>query len=168
MQVGAFRDSGNAERLRDRLSVSYTPIVIQQYDVADGTFYRVRVGKISGESAAQEFAEQLRAKEGFSPMVLRLDEVPAPEGTDGRELPVLQDWREERFRAKLVWTKATFFAFEDISPQAPTHILMCPRKHFASLHEANPEDRRCWANCRWWLQDCEGTRAVGGLSHGVQ
>jgi len=80
VQVGAFRDRGNAERLRDRLSASYAPIFIRQYDAADGTFYRVRVGKISGESAAQDFAEQLRAKEGFSPMVLRLDEVPAPGG----------------------------------------------------------------------------------------
>ncbi|HKI10852.1 MAG TPA: septal ring lytic transglycosylase RlpA family protein [Candidatus Acidoferrum sp.] len=80
VQVGAFRDRGNAERLRDRLNASYTPIFIQQYDAADGTFYRVRVGKISGESAAQDFAEQLRAKEGFSPMVLRLDELPPSGG----------------------------------------------------------------------------------------
>ena len=77
VQVGAFRDRGNAERLRDRLNASYTPIFIQQYDSADGTFYRVRVGKISGEGAAQDFAEQLRAKEGFTTMVLRLDELPS-------------------------------------------------------------------------------------------
>lgn len=77
VQVGAFRDRGNAERLRDRLNASYTPIFIQPYDSADGTFYRVRVGKISGESAAQDFAEQLRAKEGFTTMVLRLDEPPS-------------------------------------------------------------------------------------------
>ena len=80
VQVGAFRDRGNAERLRDRLSASYTPIFIQQYDAADGTFYRVRVGRISGERAAQDFAEQLRAKEGFTPMVLRLDELPPTGG----------------------------------------------------------------------------------------
>ncbi len=80
VQVGAFRDRGNAERLRDRLNASYTPIYIQQYDAADGAFYRVRVGKISGERAAQDFAEQLRAKEGFSPMVLRLDELPPTGG----------------------------------------------------------------------------------------
>jgi len=80
VQVGAFRDRGNAERLRDRLSASYAPIYIQQYDAPDGTFYRVRVGKISGESAAQDFAEQLRAKVGFSPMVLRLDELPPSGG----------------------------------------------------------------------------------------
>ncbi len=74
VQVGAFRDRSNAERLRDRLSSSYTPIFIQQYDSPDGTFYRVRVGKISGEEAAHGFGEQLRAKEGFTPFVVRLDE----------------------------------------------------------------------------------------------
>ena len=74
VQVGAFRDRANAERLRERLNASYTPIFIQQYDSPDGIFYRVRVGKISGEDAAQQFGEQLRDREGFTPMVLRLDE----------------------------------------------------------------------------------------------
>jgi len=74
VQVGAFRDRANAERLRDRLSASYSPIFIQQYDSPDGVFYRVRAGKISGEDAARQFGEQLRDREGFTPMVLRLDE----------------------------------------------------------------------------------------------
>jgi peptidoglycan lytic transglycosylase len=74
VQVGAFRDRDNAERLRERLNVSYSPIFIQQYDSPDGVFYRVRVGKISGQDAAQQFGEQLRDREGFTPMVLRLDE----------------------------------------------------------------------------------------------
>jgi rare lipoprotein A len=74
VQVGAFRDRGNADRLRDRLSASYSPIFIQQYDSPDGAFYRVRVGRISGQEAAQDFGEKLRNTEGFSPMVIRLDE----------------------------------------------------------------------------------------------
>lgn len=74
VQVGAFRDRGNAERLRERLSVSYSPIFIQQYDSSEGAFYRVRVGRISGQQAAQDFGEKLRNSEGFSPMVIRLDE----------------------------------------------------------------------------------------------
>jgi len=74
VQVGAFRDRGNADRLRDRLNVSHSPIFIQPYDAPEGTFYRVRVGRISGENAAQQFAEQLRSREGFSPFVVRLDE----------------------------------------------------------------------------------------------
>jgi rare lipoprotein A len=74
VQVGAFRDVANAERLRDRLSTSYSPIFIQQYDSPDGKFYRVRVGKISGEDAAKLYGEQLRTREGFTPQVVRLDE----------------------------------------------------------------------------------------------
>jgi rare lipoprotein A len=75
VQVGAFRDRANAERLRDRLSLTYAPIFIQQYDSPDGTFYRLRVGRISGEEAANELAGQLRAKEGFTTLVFRLDEI---------------------------------------------------------------------------------------------
>lgn len=43
--------------------------------------------------------------------------------------------------AKMVYEDADIFAFEDISPQAPTHILLCPRKHFSSLDDATPEDQ---------------------------
>ena len=79
VQVGAFRDQGNAQRLRDRLNLAYSPIFIQQYDSPDGTFYRVRVGKVSGEDAARQFGEQLRNREGVTPIVVRLDET-APAG----------------------------------------------------------------------------------------
>ncbi len=74
VQVGAFRDRGNAERLRERLNTSYSPIFIQEYDSPDGVFYRVRIGRISGEEAARQFGEQLRARESFTPFVTRLDE----------------------------------------------------------------------------------------------
>jgi histidine triad (HIT) family protein len=43
--------------------------------------------------------------------------------------------------AKLVYEDADVFAFEDINAQAPTHILICPRKHFAALHDAGEEDQ---------------------------
>ena len=79
VQVGAFKDRGNADRLRGRLGLAYSPIYIQQYDSPEGIFYRVRVGKISGEPAAQEFGEKLRNTEGFTPFVVRLDEN-APSG----------------------------------------------------------------------------------------
>ena len=73
VQVGAFRDPNNAQRLRDRLNLSYSPIFIQQYDSPEGTYYRVRVGKISGEDAARQLGEKLRDQEGFTPFVVRLD-----------------------------------------------------------------------------------------------
>jgi rare lipoprotein A len=80
VQVGAFRERGNAERLRDRLNLSYSPIFIRPYDSPEGLFYRVRVGKISGEDAARQFGEQLHSREGFTPFVTRLDEsTPAGE-----------------------------------------------------------------------------------------
>jgi rare lipoprotein A len=79
VQIGAFRDRANAERLRTRLGVTYSPILIQQFDAPNGSFYRVRVGKVSGEDAAQQLGEQLRDREGVTPMIFRLDPG-APEG----------------------------------------------------------------------------------------
>jgi rare lipoprotein A len=74
VQVGAFRERGNAERLRERLNAEYSPIFIQPYDSPDGLFYRVRVGKVPGEDAAQHFGEKLRTREGIKPIVVRLDD----------------------------------------------------------------------------------------------
>ena len=74
VQVGAFRERANAEHLRDRLSVSYSPIYVQPYDSPDGIFYRVHVGRVSGEDAARQLSEQLRDREGFTPLVTRLDD----------------------------------------------------------------------------------------------
>lgn len=76
VQVGAFKERDNAERLRARLNDLYPPSMIQQVDLDDGTFYRVRVGKVSGEQAAQKFADELRAHEGFHTLVIRLDDQP--------------------------------------------------------------------------------------------
>jgi histidine triad (HIT) family protein len=42
--------------------------------------------------------------------------------------------------SKLVYEDADIFAFDDISPQAPSHVLICPRKHLLSLTEATAED----------------------------
>jgi peptidoglycan lytic transglycosylase len=81
VQVGAFKDRGNAERLKERLSGSYSPIFIQDVKLEEGNFYRVRVGRVSGEQQAQRLGDELRAKEGFSPMVLRLDEPNSGEST---------------------------------------------------------------------------------------
>jgi len=74
VQVGAFKEKENAERLRARLNDLYPPATIQQVAFDERTFYRVRAGKISGEQAAQKFADELRSKEGFRTMVIRLDD----------------------------------------------------------------------------------------------
>jgi rare lipoprotein A len=79
VQVGAFKDKDNADRLRARLNEQYPPATIQQVVTDEGTFYRVRAGKISGEQNAQKFADELKTREGFHTMVIRLDDPP-PEG----------------------------------------------------------------------------------------
>jgi histidine triad (HIT) family protein len=38
--------------------------------------------------------------------------------------------------AKIVYEDEKCLAFEDIKPQAPVHILLIPKTHFASLNEA--------------------------------
>src|SRR6202162_3251577 len=38
-------------------------------------------------------------------------------------------------------------AFEDISPKAPTHVLIIPKKHFAGLNEAQAEDAEVIGRC---------------------
>lgn len=47
----------------------------------------------------------------------------------------------KKIPSKVVYEDEDVFAFEDIGPQAPTHVLIVPRKHFASLDQATPEDQ---------------------------
>jgi histidine triad (HIT) family protein len=44
--------------------------------------------------------------------------------------------------AKMAYEDPEIFAFEDIGPQAPTHLLICPRKHVASLEDAAEDDEK--------------------------
>lgn len=43
--------------------------------------------------------------------------------------------------SKIVYEDKDILAFKDINPQAPTHILIIPREHFASLN-AIPEEKK--------------------------
>jgi rare lipoprotein A len=73
VQIGAFRERANAERLRDRLSASYSPVAIQSFESSNGSYYRVHVGKVSGEDAAKRLGEQLHQREGVKPLIFRVD-----------------------------------------------------------------------------------------------
>jgi rare lipoprotein A len=81
VQIGAFHDRANAERLRDRLSSSYSPVAIQSFESPTGSYYRVHVGKVSGEDAAKKLGEQLHQREGVKPLIFRVD-TSAPGGGD--------------------------------------------------------------------------------------
>ena len=47
---------------------------------------------------------------------------------------------KKQIPSKIVYEDDEIFAFEDVSPQAPSHVLICPRKHLASLTDASAED----------------------------
>ncbi|MDE0789712.1 MAG: histidine triad nucleotide-binding protein [Woeseiaceae bacterium] len=43
--------------------------------------------------------------------------------------------------ADIVYESATTIAFRDINPQAPTHVLIIPRKHIATINDITSEDQ---------------------------
>jgi histidine triad (HIT) family protein len=47
----------------------------------------------------------------------------------GREIP-----------GSIVYEDERVLAFNDINPQAPTHVLLVPKRHIASLNELTPDD----------------------------
>jgi histidine triad (HIT) family protein len=42
--------------------------------------------------------------------------------------------------ARLAWQDEEIVAFHDLNPQAPTHVLLIPRRHIATLLEAGDDD----------------------------
>ncbi len=43
--------------------------------------------------------------------------------------------------ADIIHETETTVAFRDINPQAPTHVLIIPRKHIATINDIDDEDR---------------------------
>ena len=73
VQVGAFQQRRNADRLRADLS-PYYPVFVQDYNAPAGRLYRVRVGRLATQQAAERFAAQLARERGFhNTFVVRLD-----------------------------------------------------------------------------------------------
>lgn len=49
--------------------------------------------------------------------------------------------------SKKVYEDEYTYAFEDISPKAPTHVLIIPRQHLAGLKEAAQADAEIVGRC---------------------
>jgi histidine triad (HIT) family protein len=49
---------------------------------------------------------------------------------------------------KKVYEDEKTFAFHDTNPQAPTHVLIVPKKHIVGLKEASPEDAEIIGYCQ--------------------
>ncbi len=75
VQVGAFTQQENAERLRTRLAARYMPILIEEQNLPSGHFFRVRVGRVPSQDAAQRLAAQIAEESGLQTFVVRLDET---------------------------------------------------------------------------------------------
>jgi histidine triad (HIT) family protein len=50
--------------------------------------------------------------------------------------------------SKKVYEDERVFAFEDIHPQAPVHVLVIPKKHIEGLREAGDEDAELVGRCQ--------------------
>jgi rare lipoprotein A len=74
VQVGAFADRVNADKLRDQLSVRYQPIQVNESQGPKGMVYRLRVGSVPTEAAARQLAAKLHSEDGFETFVVRLDD----------------------------------------------------------------------------------------------
>lgn len=61
VQVGAFRDPNNALRLKAIIEPHFGPVLIQDYgSPVEGLLYRVRVGHLNNETAADILANDLK------------------------------------------------------------------------------------------------------------
>jgi len=49
--------------------------------------------------------------------------------------------------SRKVYEDDNFFAFEDLNPQGPTHVLVVPRKHVVDLKAASAEDAELIGGC---------------------
>lgn len=49
--------------------------------------------------------------------------------------------------SKKVFEDEHAFAFEDLNPQGPTHVLVVPKKHITGLKEAAAEDAELVGRC---------------------
>jgi len=47
---------------------------------------------------------------------------------------------QKKIPATLVYEDDDVVAFKDLNPQAPTHVLVIPRKHIETLNDVQPED----------------------------
>ena len=62
--------------------------------------------------------------------------------------------------SKKVFEDEHTYAFEDINPQAPTHVLVVPKKHIRGLKEARTEDMELIGRCQLTAADIARQRSI--------
>ena len=61
-------------------------------------------------------------------------------------------------RSNKVYEDEHTFAFEDLNPQAPLHVLVVPKKHIAGLKEATKEDAEIIGLCHLAAAEARSVR----------
>ena len=77
--------------------------------------------------------------------------------------------------ADIVYESDSAIAFRDISPQAPTHVLIIPRKHIATINDLGEDDQKIVGSLYLAAKDIaraeglsdEGYRAVMNCNEGA-
>ena len=67
--------------------------------------------------------------------------------------------------SKAIYQDERCYAFADIKPQAPVHILLVPREHIASIGHAGKEHRELLGHLHWAAAEIARTK---GLSQGYR
>lgn len=77
--------------------------------------------------------------------------------------------------ADIVYESDSAIAFRDVSPQAPTHVLVIPRKHIATINDLGEDDQEIVGSLYIAAKDIaraeglsdEGYRAVMNCNEGA-
>ena len=72
IQVGSFREKGNAVKLQRELSQKYSPVLVEEYKSHDGKLFRVMVGRFKNEQEARQTRNDLR-KLDLNGLMVRLE-----------------------------------------------------------------------------------------------
>jgi len=62
--------------------------------------------------------------------------------------------------SKKVYEDDFTYAFEDLDPKAPTHVLVVPKKHIRGLKEASAEDAEIVGRCHLTAAEIARQRSI--------
>ena len=64
--------------------------------------------------------------------------------------------------SKIVYEDQLSYAFEDINPQAPVHILIVPRKHIPDISSMTDKDRELVGHLFWVAAKIAAEKGLSG------
>ena len=125
-----------------RYAVSRRVGTTEGLDAADDTRERIETAlcKLSPELAdsARKTLENALFEDEVDEFVL--NDVPCDEQDGRTDMCVFCKIVEKTIPAKVLFEDDDVFAFHDLNPVAPVHVLVIPKKHIVGLGDAAPED----------------------------